>query len=306
MKCLVTGGAGFIGSHISRKLLEKGHDVTVYDNLSVGRKDNVPVGAKFVEGDILDRDKLGDVMQGIDIVFHEAAFVSIRNSFLKPRLEFETNVIGTINLLDAMVESGVSKIVFASSMAVYGECNGGIACEGDIVQPISPYGLSKLRGEMLCKIYAERFGISYNALRYFNVFGDGQQYSEYVGVLTAFINLAQSGKPITVYGNGLQERDFIFVEDVVGANILSMNNLNNKVYNVGSGTKTSVISIAETVSREYGNSKIVHMPKPPGEIDTICANVSLARTELGFAASCGVLQYIPILCASYKCSGRRI
>ncbi len=296
MKCLVTGGAGFVGSKISKKLLEQGHDVTVYDNLSVGRIENLPEGSLFVQGDILDFDGLSKVMCGIDIVFHEAAFVSIRNSFFQPRREFETNVTGTLNVLDAMLSADVHKIVYASSMAVYGVPTNDKVREDDIVQPISPYGLSKLRGEMLCKIYAERFGMAYDVLRYFNIFGEGQQFSEYVGVLTAFIKFASEGKPITVCGDGLQERDFVFVEDVAKANILAMKDLSNTIINIASGTKTSILSIAKAVASRFKGSEIVYIPKPPGEINSICAQVQSAQERLGFSATTDVLQYIPTLC----------
>jgi UDP-glucose 4-epimerase len=300
MKCLVKGGAGFVGSQIAAKLLERGDDVTVYDNLSVGRKENVPAGAKFIEGDILDRDRLASAMQGIEIVFHNAAFVSIRNSFFEPRRESEVNVTGTINVIDAMVKVGASKLLFASSMAVYGIPLNEKVHEGDIVQPISPYGLSKLKGEMLCRIYSERFGIAYNSLRYFNVFGEGQMYSEYVGVLTAFINMANVGKPITVCGDGLQERDFVFVGDVAKANILAADNLCNSIYNIGSGSKTSIISVAKAVKQKFNNSEIVYIPKPFGEIQTIRADIAAAKSDLGFEPSQSILDYIPRLCDSYK------
>jgi len=296
-KCLVTGGAGFVGSKLSAKLLELGNEVTVYDDLSVGRRDNVPAGAAFIEADILDVDSLRNAMRGVDIVFHNAAFVSIRNSFFEPRLESEVNVTGTLNVLDAMVEAKVAKIVFASSMAVYGVPQKGIVHEGDVVQPISPYGLSKLKGEMLCRIYSERFGVAFNALRYFNIFGEGQTYSEYVGVLTAFLNLAKSGKPITICGDGLQERDFVFVEDIVLANILSMSKLKNAVYNIGSGTRTSILSVAKAVQLEHENAEIVHISKPPGEIQTIQADIEAAKKDLGFAPSLGILEFIPKFCA---------
>ena len=296
MKCFVTGGAGFVGSKIAGKLLKKGNDVTIYDNLSVGRMENVPNGAKFIKGDILDIDKLCAEMHEMDIVFHEAAFVSIRNSFFEPRREFETNVTGTLNILDAMVKNNVSKIIFASSMVVYGIPSQKLSSENDMVQPISPYGLSKLRGEMLCKIYSEQYGITYNALRYFNIFGEGQQYSEYVGVLTAFINMARNKSPITVCGDGLQERDFVFADDVAEANLLCINKLNNKIYNIGSGRRTSILSVAKAVSQEFQNNEITYIPKPPGEVNTICADITLANNELGFKPSCTITDYIPNLC----------
>jgi UDP-glucose 4-epimerase len=299
MKRLVTGGAGFVGSRLSARLLGLGHQVTAYDDLSVGRRENVPEGAAFIEGDILDMGRLRDAMRsmrGVDVVFHNAAFVSIRNSFFEPRREAEVNVTGTLNVLDAIVEAGEAgvppKIVFASSMAVYGIPQKDRVHEGDVVQPISPYGLSKLKGEMLCRVYSERFGVSYSALRYFNIFGEGQAYSEYVGVLTAFISLAKGGRPITVCGDGTQERDFVYVGDVAEANVLAMGNTKNAVYNIGSGTRTSILSVAQAVRAEYGNAEIAYVPRPPGEIQTICADIGAAKSDLGFAPRFGILEYI--------------
>jgi UDP-glucose 4-epimerase len=172
-----------------------------------------------------------------------------------------------------------------------------MVCEGDMVQPISPYGLSKLKGEMLCRIYSEQHGISYNALRYFNIFGEGQTYSEYVGVLTAFVNMARAGKPMTVCGDGLQERDFVYVGDVAEANILAMGNLKNSVYNIGSGTRTSILSLAEAVQRGFKDTAIVYVPRPPGEIQTICADTEAARRDLGFVPSKGILAYVSDFCS---------
>jgi UDP-glucose 4-epimerase len=177
-------------------------------------------------------------------------------------------------------------------MAVYGVPQKDRVHEGDVAQPISPYGLSKLKGEMLCRVYSERFGLSYNALRYFNIFGEGQAYSEYVGVLTAFISLAKGGRPITVCGDGTQERDFVYVGDVAEANVLSMDNPKNAVYNIGSGTRTSILSVAEAVRAEYGNAEIAYVPRPLGEIQTICADIGAAKSDLGFAPSLGILEYI--------------
>jgi UDP-glucose 4-epimerase len=137
-------------------------------------------------------------------------------------------------------------------------------------------------------------------LRYFNIFGEGQAYSEYVGVLTAFINKAEGGRPITVCGDGLQERDFVYVDDVAEANILCMDNLNNAVYNIGSGTKTSILSVAKAVQLGYKNVSIVHVPKPPGEIQTICADVGSAKSGLGFAPSKDILEYVSFRCPSKK------
>lgn len=297
MKCIVTGGAGFVGAHLARRLIENGHEVIAYDDLSVGRRENVPAGAAFIKGDILDIGLLRKTMSGTDIVFHNAAFVSIRNSFFEPRRESEINVTGTLNVLDTMVEAGVPKIIFASSMAVYGIAQNDCVLEDDLLQPVSPYGLSKLKGEMLCSIYAERYGIKYSVLRYFNIFGKGQQYSEYVGVLTAFIKLAKSGKPITVCGDGLQERDFVYVDDVANANVLAMKNMKNRNYNIGSGKRTSILALAQAVQNIYKSVEIVYVPKPPGEIQTICADIRAASNDLKFSPTQDVLGYIPQLCA---------
>jgi len=282
MKYLITGGAGFIGSHIAQKLIEQNKgEVVVFDNLSVGEKKNIPDGCKFIHGDIKNFDEIKDACQGIDIIFHNAAFVSIRKSFDHLDEDLETNCFGTLNVLKAASENNVKRIVFASSMAVYGAPEKLPVKEVDRTVPNSPYGFSKLRGELYCQSFAQNKGLEYVALRYFNTYGIKQTLSDYVGVTTIFINQALEKKPLTVFGDGSQTRDFVWVEDIAEANLLAAFSDKQGVYNIGSGTKISVKEIAENIIKEIGG-EIKILPAPAGEIDHIKADILKAKEELGF------------------------
>ncbi len=280
MKFLVTGGAGFIGSHIAEELLKKG-EVVVFDDLSVGSRNNVNDKCTFVRGDIRNIDSVKKVMDGIDVVFHNAAFVSIRGSFQKLTEDFETNCIGALNVIKSAAEAGIKKFIFASSMAVYGEPNNVKVKEEDCTKPISPYGLSKLRGELYCKIFEEEFGMKSVVLRYFNTYGTRQTESPYVGVITTFINQALRKKPLTVYGDGKQTRDFVWVRDIVQANMLSAFSNAGGIFNVGSGNEISVNDVADAVIKNVGGEKI-YVDSPAGEISRICADISKGEKVLGY------------------------
>ena len=256
MKFLISGGAGFIGSHIAQELIRQGKgDVVVFDNLSVGKRDNIPKGCTFIEGDIRDKQKLLKAMRGVDIIFHNAAFVSIRGSFEKLTEEIDTNCSGTLKVLEAAARQNVRKIVFASSMAVYGEPRYLPVDEGHASNPVSPYGLSKVRGELYCQIFAEKHGGTPMILRYFNTYGVKQTPSPYVGVITSFINQALNGKPLTIYGDGEQTRDFVWVEDVARANVLAALADISGVFNIASGTETSINQIADMILKYSGGDK---------------------------------------------------
>lgn len=302
MKFLITGGAGFIGSHIAKELLKtnKG-DVVVFDNLSVGKKENIPKGCNLIKGDIRNENQIKKAMKGIDIVFHNAAFVSIRGSFEKDKLkeEIETNCTGTLNVLNAAATNKVKKIVFASSMAVYGEPPNVIVKESDSVIPWSPYGLSKLKGELYCKAFKEKFAINYVVLRYFNTFGIGQTPSPYVGVTTTFINQALEKKPLTVFGDGTQTRDFVSVRDIAKANILAAFSDVNGTFNIGSGKETSVNQIADKIIEILGGKKI-NVENPLGEITRICADITKAKQKLGYVPTTNILKELSRLIDWWK------
>ncbi|ACL75333.1 NAD-dependent epimerase/dehydratase family protein [Ruminiclostridium cellulolyticum] len=301
MRFLITGGAGFVGCHIAKQLLDENKgEVIIYDNLSSGKLQNIPTGCRFIEGDIRDSKKIEEVLEGVDVVFHNAAFVSIRNSYTMLKEEMDINCYGTQNILEGMVKQRVRKIVFASSMAAYGWPRQIPITEDCDLAPISPYGFSKARCELYCKIFAKRFGISYVILRYCNIYGIKQTLSPYVGVLTTFINQALSSQPITVNGDGEQIKDFVNVEDIAHANLLAMEYEKNDIFNIGSGIKTSVNQLADMVLSNFKDGKKIYMPLPEGEVDSICADISKAQNLLGYKAEGDLEKLLPQIIEWWK------
>ncbi|MFQ5464505.1 MAG: NAD-dependent epimerase/dehydratase family protein [Thermodesulfobacteriota bacterium] len=284
-RALVTGGAGFIGSHIAASLLEKGLKVVVMDDLSMGRAENVPDGVSLVVGDICDDARLAAALDGVDVVFHNAARVSIRNSFDDVGEDTRTNVLGTVGLLRQAGRAGVKRFIYASSMAVYAPDSSIPINEGAALNPISPYGAGKLAGELYTKHLAAFFGFEHVVLRYFNTYGPGQTPTPYVGVITIFTRNLLAGRPPVIFGEGRQVRDFVHVSDVAEANLRAMEMApDGAVINVGTGKGTSVGEIARILterispgmSPEYG-------PLPRGEpIDSVADTGELTRL-LGFA-----------------------
>ncbi|HUW55740.1 MAG TPA: NAD-dependent epimerase/dehydratase family protein [Planctomycetota bacterium] len=282
MRCLVTGGAGFIGSHIVELLLEDpGNEVVVVDNLMTGSRDNVSGGCTFIQADICSRSALREAMKDVDVVFHNAAFVSIRGSFAGLHNELYTNCLGTLAVFEEAARARVRKVIFASSMAVYGEALLVTVAEESPTLPLSPYGLSKLRGEMVLRTLAGRCGFEHVILRYFNTYGTRQTPSDYVGVMTTFIRRALLGEPITVYGDGRQTRDFVHVRDVAQANLLAMKSGVTGTFNIGSGHELSINQLADMVLEMVGGAKF-YEPAPPGEILCIRADIRRARDVLGY------------------------
>jgi UDP-glucose 4-epimerase len=284
VKVAVTGGAGFIGQHLVKKLVQRNDvsEVVVLDNLSVGKRENVAQDAILRWCDIRDKDDLLENLAGVDVVFHQAAFVTIRGSFSRLRYDLHVNDLGTLNVLESARDSHVSKVVVASSMAVYGQPRSLPVRETDCSMPISPYGFSKLKGEFYCELFRRMYGLKTVALRYFNTYGAGQTLSDYVGVLSIFINQAIKGQPLTIYGDGRQTRDFVHVDDVADANILAGFGDAEGTFNIASGKEISINEIAEWVMRETSCPEKVHLASPPGEINRIVADISKAKRELGF------------------------
>lgn len=283
-KALVTGGAGFIGSHIAERLVRMGIETIIIDDLSMGRKENVPKGAKLVIGNILNPRDLREAMEGVDIVFHNAAKVSIRHSFANVYNDVNTNVMGTINVLQSMAENKAKKIIYASSMAVYGPNNRLPISEDGELDPISPYGISKLAAEKYCLGMAEFYKFDVLSLRYFNTYGIGQTPTPYVGVITIFIQHLLEGKSPVIFGDGKQVRDFISVEDVVWANILAMERgETGEVFNIGTGKGSSVNEIAQLLI-EHIDPQIEpkYGPIQPGEPGSSIAEVTKAKKYLSF------------------------
>lgn len=285
MKYLVTGGAGFIGSHISRALLALGHKVAIIDDLSNSKKENVPAGAEFFEGSITDNNLLAQAMQNCDGVFHLAALVSVPKSMENPLATLEVNALGTLRILEAMRMAGVKKIVYSGTSAIYGDAGKEKNTEEFAPKPMSPYAYSKLESEYLIKTYSHLYGIESVILRYFNVFGPGQDPSSpYSAVVALFTDKVRNGEKIFVYGDGSQTRDFIFVDDVVEANLQAMNSkIYGEVFNIGRGESISILDLIAVLGKIF-NRKIEPEFLPPrtGDILHSCADISKARRLLAF------------------------
>lgn len=284
-KAIVTGGAGFIGSHITERLLAEGIEVTVIDDLSIGSEKNIPAGARFIEGNILDYSLMRRVVKDADVVFHQAAKVSIRASFDQCFEDAEVNVMGTLNTLRACIGSTVRKFVLASSMAVYADSHEKIAVNEDYtVDPISPYGVAKAACERYAFLMCREYGIDCLALRYFNTFGPRQTFTPYVGVITIFIKRLNQGESPVIFGDGKQLRDFVYVGDIANANILAMkSNLTGEIINIGSGTATNVTEVADLLIKRINPAiEAEYDDERPGELKISFADISKARKMLGY------------------------
>ena len=281
---LVTGGAGFIGSHLTRALLGDGRRVTVIDNLSVGRRDAVPEGARFVHGDIRDEAAVADALAGVDCVFHLAAQVTIRGSFDRFHEDLDTNVMGTARLLRAVDREHVKWFTLASSMAVYADADSPAPIdESHAKRPLSPYGVGKLAAEDVASQILHARGVPFTTVRYFNTYGPGQAYTPYVGVLTIFITRLLRGESITIFGDGEQQRDFIHVSDIVAGTMKAPGKQPGR-YNLGTGRGTSLNQLAALVLAKLAPAQQPqHAPAQAGELRYSVADISAARRELGFA-----------------------
>jgi UDP-glucose 4-epimerase len=279
---LVTGGAGFVGSHIADALVGY-NDVRVLDDLSNGRRDNVPDGATLVEGDVRDEAALGEAASGVDLVFHQAGLVSVPASVEDPMASQSRNVAGTLAVLDRARRED-ARVVLASSVAIYGDPVELPVDEDHPTNPTSPYGVDKLAVDHHARLAHEHYGVETVALRYFNVYGPRQSGGEYSGVVDAFLEQATAGQPLTVHGDGTQTRDFVHVSDVVRANLAAARtDAVGTAFNVGTGRSVSVRTLAETV-RDVADSTsdVVHVDARPGDVDRSRADVSRARRLLDF------------------------
>lgn len=287
---LITGGSGFIGSHLLEKLNLAGHKIIILDNLSTGRLKNIQnflgPNVKFVEGDIRDRDLVHGLMASCDGVFHLAALVSVPKSISQPEDSFSINLQGTLNLFEASRAQKKQKIVFASSAAVYGDLKQQPIKEECRDIALSPYGLHKWMCEEQANLYSQLYDISSVGLRFFNVFGPRQDPSSpYSGVISIFIDRVQKGQPATIYGDGTQSRDFVYVSDVVQALMKSMASANSKfrVYNVGRGSSVTISSLWKTLCGIVNVDLVpTYGPARNGEIHTSVADISAISKELGY------------------------
>lgn len=269
MKVVVTGGAGFIGSHVVESYHEKA-EVVVLDNLRTGHRGNLDsLKCEFFEGSILDEDKVAKVVEGADYIFHLAAMVSVPESMAKPVETVDLNVRGLLNVLEAGKKAGVKKLVFASSAAVYGENPVQPKVETMVPDPRSPYAITKLDGEYYCGLYAREGWMSTACLRFFNVFGPRQDpKSAYAAAVPIFLHRARNNEPITIYGDGGQTRDFIFVKDIVGALAFAAENPEVQgVFNAGYGDAMTIAELVEEIiALTDSRSAIRHEPIRAGDI----------------------------------------
>ncbi len=289
-KVLVTGGAGFIGSHVVEGLVHDDYGVKVVDNLSAGSLANIHSCMRdgrvsFIKGDIRDIEVVRKCLKDVDLVVHLAAMVSVPLSFEQPFLTHEINVKGTLNLLKSCSKANVKKFIFVSSCSVYGEPTCLPVKEEHPTSPLSPYAESKLIAERHCKAFEETYGLKTVILRLFNVYGPRQTLNDYSGVITRFVEKIKCKLPLTIYGDGSQTRDFVHVQDVVDAILRALKNSNaeGKAFNVGFGKPTSVNSLAKTVL-ELTDAKldVVYEEARHGEVKHIYADISQAKEWLGY------------------------
>ena len=286
---LVTGGAGFIGTHLVNRLLIEGWDVTILDDLSVGKIENVSKKARLVTSDIRDTNQVTKAATGCDAIFHLAAKVTIRGSVENYKEDADINVMGTLSILKAAMKVRCPRLVFASSMAVYADSDTSAPlAESYSTEPLSPYGISKLLAEKYLLLLGPQAGIKTVILRLFNTFGTGQTFTPYVGVITIFIKHLLAGEQLTIFGNGEQKRDFVYVGDVANAFIRAAeSDVSGKVFNIGTGKATSVNQIAKLLQEKLGKSvKVRFEPIRSEELRNSVADISeavkcLAYTPVG-------------------------
>lgn len=286
---LVTGGAGFIGSHIAAALLERGERVRVFDNMLAGRKINLAAlggRAEFIEGDVRDHAALAEAMKGVEVVFHQGAIASVPRSIADPAGSLEINVTGTQNVLLAAREQGVRRVVYASSSAVYGDAPTLPKREDLPTNTLSPYAVHKLAGEMLCEVFTRLYGLETVALRYFNVFGPRQDpASEYAAVIPRFLTMLLEGKRPVVFGDGEQTRDFVYIANVVQANLKAAvaPAAVGRAMNIGCGERISLNEVLRLAGELLGITvEAEYRPARPGDVRDSVADISLARDLLGY------------------------
>jgi len=288
MKILVTGGAGFIGSWVSDTFLQNDHEVVVVDDLSTGREENVPVDAKFIKCDIRDYDTVEKIISNFkpDIIDHHAAQIDVRKSVENPMHDAEINILGTLHLIESAIRNKVKKFIFASTGgAIYGEPEIIPADEKTDPFPISPYGTSKYAVEKYLGYYNSVHGFDYVALRYANVYGPRQNPHGEAGVVAIFCNRIMAGKPCTVFGDGGQTRDYVYVEDIANANLKSLNAPVGS-YNIGTGIETSVNDLISELKKSSGTDfEVNYGEERPGEVQSISLEVTQAEKILGWKPS---------------------
>ena len=288
MKALVTGGAGFIGSHLVDRLRREGHAVTVLDDLSTGKRENLAAhpGLPLVVGDVGDFQTVAELARGVDWIFHQAAVASVPRTVDDPLGSHRTNYVGTLNVLEAARQHGVKRVMFAASAAAYGDLPEVPKNETMAVKPLSPYAVDKLASEYICRVYHQLYGVETVCLRYFNVFGPRQDPSSpYSGVISIFTDRVAKGVAPTIYGDGEQTRDFVFVADVVAANLKAATRpgIGGETFNIATGRRTSLNELLGQVTAIYGSQlRPVYAETRAGDIRHSLADIAKASKHLAW------------------------
>ena len=290
-RVLVTGGAGFIGSHLLDELVKEGFEVTVLDNFSTGRIENIrhhleKEKIRFIEGDVRDRRDVEEALEGVDAVFHLAAITSVPYSIKHPEITYEVNINGTKNLLEACLHKDIERLIYLSTCAVYGEPEYLPVDEKHPTNPISPYAESKLKAEQACMEFQEAYSLKTTVLRPFNIYGSRQRNDWYGGVIANFIERLREGKPPLIYGDGKQTRDFIYIDDAVRAFMTALNNDDavGRTFNIATGIPTSINRLAQLLIELLGAEGIKpqHTSPRQGDVKHIYADIEAAKNRLGF------------------------
>ncbi len=309
MRILVTGGAGFIGSHVAERLLGLGHPVVVLDNLSTGREENIPAGAEFIKGDITDSQLVSELMGDtrFDVVNHHAAQMDIRSSVKDPAFDARVNILGTLNLLQSPIKAGVRKFMFASTGgAIYGEQETFPADEDHPTRPVSPYGISKLTCEKYLFYYQVQYGLQTVIMRYANIYGPRQNPFGEAGVVAIFSHKLTRGEQVIINGDGLQTRDYVYVGDVVTANLLALDNAGSITFNVGTGIETDVVTLYRHLAEAAGTDFPAHHgPAKPGEQRRSVISPEFAHASLGWTPEVPLDEGLAITFRSFAAIGGR-
>jgi UDP-glucose 4-epimerase len=291
MKLLVTGGAGFIGSNTVDALIGGGHDVAVVDDLSAGKRDQVNRAARFYQADLRDRAAVSDVVarEKPETLFHFAAQMDVRRSVADPAFDAEVNLIGLLNLIEAGRRNGLKRVIFSSTGgAIYGEQDTFPCDEDHRCRPVSPYGVAKLASERYLFFYRVEYGIDYLALRYANVYGPRQDPHGEAGVVAIFCSRMLEGTPVTIYGDGEQTRDYVFVGDVVDANLAALSFKGSAAFNIGTGIETSVNRLFSELAAIVESGNPIHAPARPGEQRRSVISAARAAKELNWRPQVGL------------------
>lgn len=307
MKAVVTGGAGFVGSNLAHRLVDDGHEVVIVDDLATGHRHNLPKGARFLEGSILDADLLRRAFSGADVVFHEAALGSVPRSLANPLASHHANATGTLSVLEGARQAGVGKVVYASSSSAYGDTPTLPKVEDMPARPLSPYAVTKLAAEQYCVVYNSAFGLRTTSLRYFNVFGPRQDPdSPYAAVIPRFIRAALRGDPLTIHGDGTQSRDFTYVDNVIEANLLAAasTKADGRVVNAGAGARTDLNTLARHIIELAGStSSVQHGPIRAGDVRDSLASLALAHELTGYEPKVALRDGLRQTVAWYRARG---